>query len=221
MDYEKLFQLKEIEILNEEKYLQIYNDFINIKDKSITKGKDYYNNYIFISSKVNYILTPPKYRNAFELYDEIVIQKKDLINKIDKIKDDILIMNYDVNEFENDLKKLRKQFIENNENYNFINEKINSIYYNDNEEHYNNLLTKYDEDIEHLLNKRISSFNVNKDEWDKYITQYIDNLNKKFKMQKKYYKNNKKNNYDYVVEVLPGKIKYYNKLDEKIIKLKL
>lgn len=221
MDYEKLFELKEIEILNEEKYLQIFNDFINIKDNSISKGKDYHNNYIFISSKMNYILTPPKYRNAFELYDEILIERKNLINKIDKIKDDILIMDYDISNIENNLKNLRKQFNENDESYNFINNKINSLYYNNDEENYNNLLNKYDEEIEYLLNKRIKSFDVNKDEWEKNITQYIDSLNKKFNMQKKYYKNNKNNKYDYIVEVLPGKIKYYKKLDNKIIKLKL
>ena len=216
MDYEKNFDLKEIEILTEEKYLQIYNDFVNIKDKSILKGKDYHNNY-----KMNYILTPPKYRNIFDLYDEILIEKKNIINKIDKIKDDILIMDYDTENFSTSLKNLRKQFIENNELYKFTNNKLNLLYYNETEDKHNYLLNKYDDDIEHLFNKRINSFNIDKNEWENTVTQYIDNLNKKFNIQKKYYKNNKKNNYDYVIETLPGKIKYYNKLTKDIIKLNL
>ena len=221
MDYEKKFNLKEVEILTEKKYLQIYNDFINIKDKSISKGKDFYNNHIFISSKLNYILTPPKYRNIFDLYDEILVEKKSLINKIDKIKDDILIMDYDVKEFDNNLKKLRKQFIENDNSYKFVNEKINLLYYSSDDDSYTNLINKYDDDIEFLYNKRKDSFNVNNEEWNNSITQYIDNLNKKFDIQKKHFKKNIKNNYDYVIEIIPGKIKYYDKLNKDIIKLNL
>lgn len=226
------------ELLNDIEYKKLYNDFYNIKSKNTQKGKDIEGNLVFISPNLKYVLYHGKYKELYQYFNELIEKKLILIDKITHLKH-IIINDYDNNELKKEFNDLYKEY----ENTNILIEdtynNISEFQISDNEKKdLNEKIKNLENELKKTLNekKKILSANNNKENIDgeseekdednnvkiQELNNEIINLFKKNKNYNKIKKNLISNStIPRVIKTKNAYVRYYDKLDESKIKLKI
>lgn len=233
------------ELLNDIEYKKLYNDFYSIKSKNTQKGKDSEGNLVFISPNLKYVLYHGKYKELYQYFNELIEKKLTLIDKITHIKH-IIINDYDNNELKKEFNDLYKEY----ENLNSLIEDtyndINEFQISDNEKNdLNDKIKNLKNELEKTLEERNKLLSVNNKEniekededsknkenedenedYDEKIQELNNEIINLFKKNKNYNKIKKNlissSTIPRVIKTKNAYVRYYDKLDESEIKLKI
>jgi hypothetical protein len=212
------------ELLNEIEFQLKFNDFYNIKNKNIKKGKDMQGNLIFISPQENYILYPAKYKELYQYLNDLFDERIRLHNLLNNLK--IMIINGD------DSNETQTQFKKNHNDYKevmiLINEVLDIVNQIKEETETKEIKIKLKE-----LNKEFEKLNKDKkillEEAESNVNEIIEKnreivdvfiRNHKYNKNKKYLSKNK-GFIPYLFPIKSASIKYYKKINNNIIKLQI